>query len=52
MLQRKIRRPARSKSVKRKMEYELPLVDSSSSSEGKEDNDDNFQPEVRFKVES
>ncbi|KAM0909796.1 hypothetical protein ACQ4PT_014587 [Festuca glaucescens] len=41
---RKTRRPARSKSGKRKMEYELLLVDSSSS-EGKEDNDDKFQPE-------
>ncbi|KAM0822128.1 hypothetical protein ACQ4PT_071707 [Festuca glaucescens] len=31
------------------MEYELLLVDSSSS-EGKEDNDDNFQPEIAFKT--
>jgi hypothetical protein len=33
------------------MKYK-PLLDSSSSSEGKEDKDDNFHLEVRSKVES
>ncbi|CAM0948116.1 unnamed protein product [Alopecurus aequalis] len=43
---RKRRKPSRSKSSKRKMEQEPLLVDSSSSTEGKEDREYDFEPEV------